>query len=150
MSDAPYAIDMLKIAKAGVGGRSRGHLEPMDLPSPPGRRSEDARLLEALRAGDPSASAQFITSVSGPVWTACRLFAGEGEAAREAFSDILSKLCADKFARLRAYNGRGSLNTFVMLVVRELPPSACCGSSCRTASEAGMPSSGFSDPISSG
>jgi RNA polymerase primary sigma factor len=120
MSDAPYAIEILKIADAMQGERSRGHVEPMDLPRPASRSSGDMKLMAALRKGDGAATAKFIKSISGMVWTVCALFAGEGEDGRTAFSDILEKLSTDRFARLAGYDGRGSLNTFVMLIVREI------------------------------
>lgn len=76
--------------------------------------------LRAALAGDSTAGAEFLRRISGIVWTSCTILAGDGTDAHAAFADVLAALQADGFARLRSYSGRGRVETYVSVVVRDL------------------------------
>jgi RNA polymerase sigma factor (sigma-70 family) len=76
--------------------------------------------LNAVRSGEPAHAARFIKEISGTVWSACRLLTGGEDDARHAFGEVMTALSANRFARLSAYAGRGMLDTFVALTVRDL------------------------------
>jgi RNA polymerase primary sigma factor len=80
----------------------------------------DRARVTALRSGDPALVAQFLKDISAIVWTGCCLLTGEEAGAREAFIEVMALLRADNFARLSIFTGRGSLDTFVALTVRDL------------------------------
>src|SRR5262245_25142463 len=80
----------------------------------------DLALLNAVRRGDATQTARFIKDVSGTVWSACRLLTRDDAEARAVFSEIFAAMMADRCARLSAYAGKGTLDTFVALNVREL------------------------------
>ena len=80
----------------------------------------DLARVTALRAGDPAPVAQFLKDISAVVWTGCRLLTGEEEEGREAFIEVMALLRADRFARLGGFTGRGALDAFVALIVRDL------------------------------
>ena len=92
-------------------GRSRG---------PKSEPADDFARLAALRAGNSVHTAQFVKDISATVWKSCRLLTGEEAEAREAFAETMASLSANRFARLAGYSGRGALQTFVALSVRDL------------------------------
>jgi RNA polymerase primary sigma factor len=76
--------------------------------------------MSAVFAGDPDAIADFVRQIAPTVWAACAHVAdGEAEA-REIFLDAMARLRANNFALFGEYDGRGSLESFVALNVREL------------------------------
>ena len=85
-----------------------------------GLHTADLVRLSAVRSGEPAHAARFIKEVAGTVWSACRLLTGGEADARHAFGEAMTALTADRFARLSAYQGRGTLDTFVALTVRDL------------------------------
>jgi RNA polymerase primary sigma factor len=84
------------------------------------RHASDLARANAIRSGDQAQAVRFIKDVSAIVWNACRLLAHDDAEARSAFSEAMATLTANRFARLSAYAGRGTLATFVALTVREL------------------------------
>jgi RNA polymerase sigma factor (sigma-70 family) len=80
----------------------------------------DVARLNAARSGERAHAARLAKDISGTVWTACRLLTCDEAEARQAFAEAMKALTADRFARLGAYSGRGSLATFVALSVRDL------------------------------
>ncbi|HYM17749.1 MAG TPA: hypothetical protein VEU06_04230, partial [Micropepsaceae bacterium] len=83
-----------------------------------GSRERDR--LEAATDGDPNAVAEFVRAISGVVWNACRLLSDDEDQARKTFLEAMAALSANRFARLQAYDGRSTLDTFIALAVREL------------------------------
>ncbi|MDE2463278.1 MAG: hypothetical protein KGO02_06160 [Alphaproteobacteria bacterium] len=79
-----------------------------------------ASSLNAALAGDRGAQAELLRRISGIIWTSCTILAGDGAEARAAFEDVVSILTADSFARLRGYSGRGRVETYVAVVVRDI------------------------------
>ena len=93
------------------GGRPRG---------PKSEPTDDFVRLVALRAGNSVHIAQFVKDISATVWNSCCLLTGGDAEAREAFAETMASLSANRFARLADYSGRGTLQTFVALSVRDL------------------------------
>ena len=85
-----------------------------------GLHTADLARLNAVRSSEPSHAARFIKEISGTVWSACRLLTASQPDARHAFAEVMKALSADRFARLAAYSGRSTLDTFVALTVRDL------------------------------
>lgn len=80
----------------------------------------DRALVGAAQAGDRAAAERLLRRIADTVWTACRRLEGGEAAARDAFAAVLAALEADGFARLRPYDGRSRLETFVALLSRDL------------------------------
>jgi RNA polymerase sigma factor (sigma-70 family) len=80
----------------------------------------DAARMKAVQSGDAAQTARFIKEISGTVWSACRLLTRDDAETRSVFSQVMSSLTANRCARLSAYSGKGTLDTFVALNVREL------------------------------
>jgi RNA polymerase sigma factor (sigma-70 family) len=101
------------------------HLNGINHHGKPGKRlsglhTADLARLNAVRSGEGAHVARFIKEISGTVWSACRLLTGTEPDARQAFAEVMATLSADRFTRLSAYAGRGTLDTFVALTVRDL------------------------------
>lgn len=79
-----------------------------------------AALLKAALAGDGAAGADFLRRISGIVWTACTILAGDGPEAQAAFQDVAEALRSNRFGRLSGYKGRGRVETYVAIVTRDL------------------------------
>jgi RNA polymerase primary sigma factor len=82
--------------------------------------TDDRSRIAAIRAGHPAAVSSFLGGISTTVWSACSILCGEENEARAAFGEVMAALRANHFARLSSYSGRGTLATFVALVVRDL------------------------------
>lgn len=77
-------------------------------------------LLSKVFAGDAKAAATFLDLASGPIWTAVCALEGQGAAGEAAFNHVVDQLCANGFGRLRAYDGRSKLSTFLVLQCRDI------------------------------
>lgn len=87
--------------------------------SPRDSRSELA-LVGKVLAGDQQAAARFMDLASATIWTAVCAVEGQGPAGEAAFNQVVDALCADSFRRLRVYDGRSALATFLVLQCREV------------------------------
>jgi RNA polymerase primary sigma factor len=76
--------------------------------------------IAALRGGDTRSARQFLEDIAPIVWTACMLLSADDGQAREAFVETMAKLRAGNFECLAGYRGRGTLETYVALTVRDL------------------------------
>lgn len=83
-------------------------------------RGDDLRLVRAVLCDDPTAWERFVRRVADTVWTACLILEGDEAAARDAFALVVDGLRADGFRRLRDYDGSSRLETFVILLAREI------------------------------
>src|SRR5262252_1315716 len=107
--------------------RARQKIVPMrnaaEGPLPAGTRDSDDRpheritsehsgavaRLSAARTGNAARVAEFVREISPVVWKSCCVLAGNGNETREAFSEVMAALSANRFARLASYTGRGSI-----------------------------------------
>jgi RNA polymerase primary sigma factor len=88
--------------------------------APIDQRDPDNALLAAALAGAKGAGECLTRALADLVFTAClRVTAGEAEA-EAAFRETMAALSANKFARLKSYDGRARLRVYVALVVRDL------------------------------
>jgi RNA polymerase primary sigma factor len=85
-----------------------------------GEAVDDQIVVRAVLASDPAAVERFLRAIADIVWTACRRLTGDDGEAREAYAAVCADLSADGFDRLRSYDGRSRLATFVALVSRDL------------------------------
>lgn len=82
--------------------------------------ADDLRLIRDVVAARPQAWEVLARRIADTVWTAClRLEASEADA-RTAFALVMDGLRADGFRRLREYNGSSRIETFVILLTREI------------------------------
>jgi RNA polymerase primary sigma factor len=79
----------------------------------------DRALVGAALAGDRAAAERLLHRLAGTIRTACRQRNGDSEGLAD-FSSTLAALQADDFAELRAYDGRGRLESFVAIRVRDI------------------------------
>jgi RNA polymerase primary sigma factor len=77
-------------------------------------------LLAAVLAGDPEAAKRFLEAVSPTLWSVVVKLEGEGPQAEAAFLHVVSGLRANGYARLRAFDRRARLSTYLAIVAREL------------------------------
>lgn len=77
-------------------------------------------LVAAALRGEASATAALTRAVADVVWTACVRINPDRAVAEATFRDVMVGLRADRFARLKGYNGRARLRVFVALVARDL------------------------------
>lgn len=85
-----------------------------------GQAAEDQKLVRAVLAGDPAAMERFLRAIADIVWSACRRLTRDEAEAREAYTAVCADLAANGFERLRPYDGRSRLATFIALVSRDL------------------------------
>lgn len=83
-------------------------------------RSEEFALVRAVVGGDPAAGAHFIKVVSADLWSVVTKLVGDGNEGEEAFLHVVASLKANGYARLKAFDGRARLCTFVSLVARDI------------------------------
>jgi RNA polymerase primary sigma factor len=80
----------------------------------------DLALIRAVLAGDPEAGERFTRRTADIVWSACTRLTPDEAAARDAFAAAFTAFRADDCRRLRAYDGRSRLDTFVALLTRDV------------------------------
>jgi RNA polymerase primary sigma factor len=82
-------------------------------------RSELA-LVKAVVAGDAGAAEQFLQAVSATLWSAVVNLEGDGADGEAAFLHVLDALKAGGYERLRAFDGRSRLATYLTISVRDI------------------------------
>jgi RNA polymerase primary sigma factor len=80
----------------------------------------DRALLAAALRGDDGAAQALAQSLADLVWTACRRVTAGVAEAEDAFGAIMTSLQANRFERLRGYDGRAQVRVYAALVVRDL------------------------------
>jgi RNA polymerase primary sigma factor len=81
---------------------------------------EHRDLLRGVLAGDAAAAEDFFRVTADVLWSLCRRIARDHAQALEAFDTVCQGLAENGFERLRAYDGRSRLTTFVALLCRDL------------------------------
>ena len=84
--------------------------------APPGANFERA-LVNAVLFGEAGAANHFLEHVSTALWSIVVKLAGDGADGEAAFLHIVASLKADDYARLRGFDGRSRLTTYLSLVV---------------------------------
>jgi RNA polymerase primary sigma factor len=80
----------------------------------------DRELLIAALQGDAAAAVALTHAIADLVWTACGRVTQSREETESVFRDVLSALRADRFARLKGYDGRARVRVYVAPIVRDL------------------------------
>src|SRR5688572_1194452 len=76
-------------------------------------------LVNAVLSGDALAARRFLDRVSTTVWSAVVKLEGGGPDGEAAFLHVVAALKAEGYARLRSFDGRSRLSTFLALAARE-------------------------------
>ena len=82
--------------------------------------TDDLTLVRAVLAQDSRAVEAFLRRIGDVAWRVCRLLTGDEAEARDAFVAVLGGLRADQFSRLRKYDGRSKLETYIAAAARDL------------------------------
>ena len=86
---------------------------PDTTPIPSSSTRSDVPLVNAVLAGDPAAAERFIDGASATLWSAVTKLEGGGAEGEAAFLHVVASLKADGYARLRAFDGRARLATYL-------------------------------------
>lgn len=85
------------------------------------KSKSDRALVAKMVAGDATGYVALESRVQDCVWTTClKMMGGKERLAREGFFVVWSELAATSFAKLKAWEGKQPLETFLTLTVREL------------------------------
>jgi RNA polymerase primary sigma factor len=84
------------------------------------RPGSEIKLVAAAVGGDKEAAARFVELASASIWAVVVALEGEGPEAETAFLDVIVRLRADGYARLRAFDGRSRLATYLAVVARDI------------------------------
>jgi RNA polymerase primary sigma factor len=82
-------------------------------------RSELA-LVKAVVAGDAGAAQRFLDATSATLWSVVVKLEGEGPDGESAFLDIIESLKTDSYSRLKAFDGRSRLATYLAITARDI------------------------------
>ena len=91
----------------------------MQLTAPSNRQSERA-LVNAVLSGEAVAARRFLEHTSATLWSIVVKLEGEGSDGEAAFLYIVGSLEADGYARLKGFDGRARLSTYLSLVARDI------------------------------
>jgi RNA polymerase primary sigma factor len=87
---------------------------------PPANPRSELSLVSAVLAGDGGATARFIEYASQTLWSAVTRLEGDGADGEAAFLHVVAALKADGYGRLKAFDGRARLSTYLALVARDI------------------------------
>ena len=87
---------------------------------PPLSGNFERALVNAVLSGEAGAASRFLEHVSTTLWSIVVRLAGDGADAEAAFLHIVASLKADDYARLRGFDGRSRLRTYLSLVARDV------------------------------
>jgi RNA polymerase primary sigma factor len=83
-------------------------------------RRSDLALLAGVLAGNLTATARFLKLASPLLWSIVQKLEPAGPDAESAFFQIIEALKADGYAKLRAFDGRAQLSTYLALIARDV------------------------------
>src|SRR5512138_92767 len=102
----------------------------------PPRENVERALVNAVLSGEAGAAQKFLEHVSTALWSIVVKLAGDGADGEAAFLRIVASLKADDYARLRGFDGRSRLTTYLSLVVRDILADQLAGQFSRAPQEA--------------
>jgi RNA polymerase primary sigma factor len=103
---------------------------------PPLSGNFEHTLVNAVLSGEAGAAGRFLEHVSTTLWSIVVKLAGDGADAEAAFLHVVTSLKADDHARLRGFDGRSRLATYLTLVVRDVLADQLAGQFSKTPHEA--------------
>jgi RNA polymerase primary sigma factor len=80
----------------------------------------ELELVKAVVTGDAGAAQRFLNVASATLWSVVVKLEGGGADGEAAFIGVLEALKADGYARLKAFDGRSRLSTYLAIVVRDI------------------------------
>src|SRR5947209_3761176 len=80
----------------------------------------DLALVTDLLGARPGASARFIDAACPVLWSVVQRLEPAGADAEAAFLEIIEALQVDGYARLKLFDGRAPLSTYLVLVARDI------------------------------
>jgi RNA polymerase primary sigma factor len=86
----------------------------------PANSRSELSLVSAVLAGDVVAAERFIECASQTLWSAVTRLEGGGADGKAAFLHVVALLKADGYGRLKAFDGRARLSTYLPLVARDI------------------------------
>ena len=104
--------------------------------APPLSGNFERALVNAVLSGEAGAASRFLEHVSTTLWSIVVKLAGDGADAEAAFLHIVASLKADDHARLRGFDGRSRLTTYLSLVARDVLADELAGQFSKTPHEA--------------
>ena len=100
------------------------------------RENFERALVNAVLSGEAGAAQKFLEHVSTALWSIVVKLTGDGADGEAAFLRIVASLKADDYARLRGFDGRSRLATYLSLVVRDIFADQLAGQFSRAPHEA--------------
>jgi RNA polymerase primary sigma factor len=80
----------------------------------------ERELLDAALRGDAAAATGLTRAIADLAWTACLRVTRGGAETETAFREVMAALRADRFARLKGFDGRARVRVYAALVIRDL------------------------------
>jgi RNA polymerase primary sigma factor len=77
-------------------------------------------LVKAVVTGDSGAAQRFLDAVSATLWSVIVKLEGDGADGEAAFLAVVEALKADGYGRLKAFDGRGRLSTYLAIAARDI------------------------------
>lgn len=115
---------------------AEGPVSPEMQSAPPLSGNFEHALVNAVLSGEAGAATRFLEHVSTTLWSIAVKLAGDGAGAEAAFLHIVASLKADDHARLRGFDGRSRLATYLSLVARDVLADQLAGQFSKTPHEA--------------
>jgi RNA polymerase primary sigma factor len=89
-------------------------------PTESSRREFERSLVKALLSGEASAASRFLDYTSATLWSIVAKLEGDGADGEAAFLHVVAALQADGYARLKGFDGRARLSTYLSLITRDI------------------------------
>ena len=93
---------------------------PAGRPKASSRREFERSLVNALLSGEAGAAKRFLDHTSTTLWSIVAKLEGDGSDGEAAFLHVVTSLEADGGSRLKGFDGRARLSTYLSLVVRDI------------------------------
>ncbi|WP_065751081.1 sigma-70 family RNA polymerase sigma factor [Bradyrhizobium paxllaeri] len=103
---------------------------------PPLSGNFEHALVNAVLSGEVGAASRFLEHVSTTLWSIVVKLVGDGAEAEAAFLHIVASLKADDYTRLRGFDGRSRITTYLSLVARDVLADELAGQFSKTPHEA--------------
>jgi RNA polymerase primary sigma factor len=88
--------------------------------TPPSSVQSELSLVRALLSGDVAAASSFLDRASATLWSVVVRLEGDGADGEAAFLHVVASLKANGYARLKGFDGRARLPTYLSFVVRDV------------------------------
>src|SRR5262245_8096827 len=113
---------------AMLGARGANHDDPLargsassEAQTAASSSSQSERaLVNAVLSGEAAAASNFVERMSGTLWSVAAKLEGDGPEGEAAFLHVIASLKADGYARLKEFDGRARLPTYLSLVARDI------------------------------